>query len=168
MKPYKLRRWRWKDGELSCYFFTCARPGRTNKEESKKAQVSDDLVSRWLTGLPGPRTAIVSLLGCKPDGTSEYAFYSFYGGYDKPEKRPGRKSFREWLDQRHGAPPIQLRECPTTDFNKVPDDVLNAAAKSVAELLRQGHTVVLVDSGGDQRTSQVCRYIGAVEDSSSG
>jgi hypothetical protein len=39
MKPYKLRCWRWKDGEASSYFFTCARPGRTSKEESKKAQV---------------------------------------------------------------------------------------------------------------------------------
>ncbi len=77
------------------YFFTCARPGKTNKPDSKKASVSDEEVKRWLSVLPGPKTAIVSLLGRKPDGMSEYAFYSFYGGYDKPEKQPGRKSFRE-------------------------------------------------------------------------
>jgi hypothetical protein len=109
---------------------------------------------------------MASLLGRKPDGTSESAFYSFYGGYDKSEERPGHKSFRECLEQGCGASPIQLRAHPTHDYEKVPDDVLNAAAKSIAELLCQGHTVVLVDSGGEQRTRQVCCYMGAVEDSS--
>jgi hypothetical protein len=168
MKPYKLRRWRWKDGESTRYFFTCARPGRTSKETSKNMRVPDNVVNRWLLSLPGPRTSIVCLLGRKPDGMSEYKFYSFYGGYDKPEERPGRKSFRQWLNQQHNVPKIELREYPTTDFEKVADDMRESASQCVTELLRQGHTVVLVDSGGDQRTGQVCRYMGAAEDSSSG
>jgi hypothetical protein len=98
----------------------------------------------------------------------EYPFYSFYGGFDKAEERPSHKSFREWLDQWCDTSPIQLREHPTSDYEKVPNDVLNAAAKSITELLRQGHTVVLMDSGGEQRTRQVCCYMGAVEDSSVG
>jgi hypothetical protein len=97
---------------------------------------------------------------------SEYAFYDFYGGYDKPEEYSNRKSFREWLNQRNNVPSIELREHPTDDFEKIPDNKLQAISKSIAELLREGHTVVLVDSGGIQRTEQVCRYMGAVEDSS--
>ncbi len=166
MKPYKLRRWRWNDGESSYYFFTCARPGRTGKEESKKAKVPDIVVNNWLSGLPGPMTAIVSLLGRKPNGMSEYSFYSFYGGYDKPDEQLGRKSFREWLDLHHSASPIQLLEHPTDDFQKISDDKLSAASETIADLLHQGHTVILVDSGGQQRTYQVCHYMGAIEDSS--
>jgi len=165
-RPYRLRRWRWRDGDRVRFFFTCARPGRTSKFESKTAQISDRFVREWLRALPGPSTALVSLLGCKPDGTSEYKFYSFCGGYEKPEDRPGRQSFREWLDQWSSNEPIPLREHPTRDFDRVPDDLRVATAESIAELLRSGHTVVLIDSGGEQRTRQICDHMKAIEDSS--
>ncbi len=166
MKPYKLRRWRLADGISNYYFFTCARPGRTSRPESRWDRVEDAVVRQWLSGLPGPKTAIVSLLGCKPDGTSEYDFYSFYGGFDKPEEQSGRKSFREWLDQYQGVTPILLEEHPTEDFKRVSDEALTSTATIIRELMRDDYTVVLIDSGGEQRTGQVCRHIGAVEDSS--
>src|ERR1700758_4758628 len=96
-----------------------------------------------------------TLLGCKPDGMSEYKFYSFYGGYEKAEDQKGRKSFRESLDQWCTNDPIALREHPTRDIDRVPDDARAATAESIAELLRSGHTVVLMDSGGEQRTRQI-------------
>lgn len=99
LKPYMLKRWRLNRNPEPLWFFTCARPGRTGNPATKTSPVSDDLVRRWVSGLPGPRTAIVSLLGKKPDGTSEFSFYSFYGGFDLPSERPGCLSFENWLDK---------------------------------------------------------------------
>jgi hypothetical protein len=40
--------------------------------------VSDSIVDLWVRNLPGRETAIVSLLGVKPNsGVSELSFYSF-------------------------------------------------------------------------------------------
>ena len=167
-KPYMLRRWRTTGPPESHYFFTCARPGRTGKEESKHAPVPDDLVHRWVLGLPpGPKTSIVSLLGCKPNGLSEFSFYSFYGGYDVPAEHAGCLSFREWLDCWHGQLSILLHEHPTCDSETIPTETLDALADDINALLSAGRTVVLVDSGGQTRTGTVCKYMRAVEDSRS-
>jgi hypothetical protein len=135
---------------------------------SKIAPVSDDLVHRWILGLPGPRTAIVSLLGRKPDGTSEFSFYSFRGGFDLASDRPGCLSFQEWLDKWHGALSIVLREHPTWDYKPVPSKTLEAVSIGVHELASAGRTVVLIDSGGVTRSGMICQHMLAVEDSSSG
>jgi len=148
------------------YFFTCARPGRTGHPASKHAQVPDDLVHRWVLGLPGPKTAIVSLLGRKPDGLSEFSFYSFYGGFDLQSEHSGCLSFQEWLDRWHGDQSIVVREHPTCDFKPVPYETLEAVASDINDLLSAGRTVVLVDSGGQTRTRIVCNHVRAVEDSS--
>src|SRR2546426_9699155 len=124
IKPYMLKRWRLDTTAVPLWFFTYARPGRSGNPASKTAPVSDDLVHRWVLGLPGPRTAIVSLLGRKPDGTSEFSFYSFRGGFDLASDRPGCLSFREWLDKLHDAPSIILREPPTCDFKPVSSETL--------------------------------------------
>jgi hypothetical protein len=129
--------------------------------------VPDDLVHRWVLGLPGARTAIVSLLGRKPDGTSEFSFYSFRGGFDLASDRPGCLSLQEWLDKWHGAPSIILREPPTCDFKPVSSETLEAVSSGISELTSAGRTVVLLDSGGVTRTGMVCRHMSAVEDSSS-
>lgn len=165
LKPYMLRRWR--AATTPAYsFFTCARPGRTGDATTKVQRVPDELVRRWVLGLPGPKTAIVSLLGKKPDGLSEFSFYSFYGGFDLPSDKPGRPSFQEWLERWHPDPSISVREHPTTDFQPIPTDTLNAVAAAINELLLSGRTVVLVDSGGQTRTKVVCKHIQATEDSS--
>lgn len=166
IKPYMLKRWRLDTTQQPLWFFTCARPGRSGNYASKTASVSDDLVHRWVLGLPGPRTAIVSLLGRKPDGTSEFSFYSFHGGFDLPSDRPGCLSFQDWLDKWHGSLAIVLREHPTCDFKPVPPETVEAVSNEIRELASAGRTVVLIDSGGVTRTGIVCRQISAVEDSS--
>jgi hypothetical protein len=168
IKPYMLKRWRLDATREPLWFFTCARPGRNGNQASKTASVSDDVVHRWVLGLPGPHTAIVSLLGRKPDGTSEFSFYSFYGGFDLPADNPGRLSFQSWLDKWHGSLSIILREHPTWDFKPMSPETLEAVSNEIRELASAGRTIVLIDSGGVTRTGRVCRHISAVEDSSSG
>ena len=167
IKPYMLKRWRLATRPQPLWFFTCARPGRTKNPASKTSPVPDDMVHRWVMGLPGPRTAIVSLLGRKPDGTSEFLFYSFYGGFDLPSERPGCLSFQDWLDRSHTALSIIVREHPTCDFKPVLPKTLEAVSIDINKLASAGRTVILIDSGGVTRTGAVCRHISAVEDSSS-
>jgi hypothetical protein len=133
-------------------FFTCARPGRS---KGREGTVSDSVVDLWVRNLPGAETAIVSLLGVKPNGGgSELSFYSFYN----------RESFQQWLDRRHPERRIQVVEHPTTDFVKIPSGDLAVIAADIDRLLSAGRTVVLVDSGGETRTRQVARYMDFVED----
>lgn len=164
-KPYRLRRWRLGQGPSATYFFTCARPGR---ELGKSVSpIRDEVVDKWVHGLPKPNTAIVSLLGRKPDGLSEYSFYSFCGASDDAIERRGRPTFQEWLQQRHRDLHITVCDHPTRDFSKIPPETFAAIRADIDLLFSQGRTVVLVDSGGEIRNATVCRFLGAVEDSSS-
>lgn len=168
LKPYMLRCWRTGPSPNGHRIFTCARPGRTGNPASKHARVPDDVVRRWVLGLPSPKTAIVSLLGRKPDGLSEFSFYSFYGGFDLASDHPGHLSFQEWLDRWHGDRSIVVREHPTCDLDRKPicRETLDAVVSDINELLSTGRTVVVVDSGGQTRTGIVCKHMRAVEDSS--
>jgi hypothetical protein len=107
---------------------------------------------------------IVSLLGKKPDNLSEYDFYTFRGDQDAltyPERLP----FRDWLCREFPNRQLDLKEFPTTDFQCIPANTLSAISECVNEHLQRGRTVVLFDSGGEQRTGQVCRsHMGFVED----
>src|ERR1700686_1345544 len=136
LKPYMLRRWRIGAQSSHQYFFTCARPGRTGARESKDAPVLDDLVHRWVIGLPDPKTVIVSLLGCKPDGRSEFSFYSFFGGFDRRSEHAGRLPFQEWLTRWHEDLSIVVCEHPTCDFSLIPSDTLNAGRNDQEKLVR--------------------------------
>jgi len=163
LKPYMLKRWR-DSASNDGYFYTCARPGRTGNPESKNADVADELVCRWVKGLRGPKTAIVSLLGRKPDGRSEFSFYSFDGGFDARSDR--RLMFADWLKRWHPDLSITLREHPTCDFKTIAPETLDDIAASVRELMSAGWVVILVDSGGQTRTKAVCTHMKAIEDSS--
>jgi hypothetical protein len=164
-KPYMLRRWRIGLGPNCHHFFTCARPGRTGDPKSKNVPVPDELVHRWVLGLPGPQTSIVSLLGRKPDGRSEFSFYSFYGGFDFASEHRGRLSFQEWITKWHEDSFINVREHPTCDFKAITTQNLDAIASDIRQLLSAGRTVVVIDSGGQTRTGQVCNHLRAVENS---
>ena len=87
MEPYNLKMWKidTSQGDI-VYFHTCARPGRS---KGPKGRVSDQIVSAWISGLPGPDIAIVSLLGRKQGhkGNSEFSYYSFSGGFDTCSER---------------------------------------------------------------------------------
>lgn len=131
---------------------------------SKNAHVTDNVVHRWVLGLPGPKTAIVSLLGRKPDGLSEFSFYSFTGGFDRQSAEARRLSFREWLNE-HYKERVILCEHPTDDYQSIDHEKLAAIGADIRKLISEGHTVVVVDSGGQQRTEQVRRHLDATEDS---
>jgi len=92
--------------------------------------VPDNLVQDWVLGLPGPRTAVVSLLGRKhgAEGISEYSFYSFSGGNETNHERRNRTSFQDWLNQHHGDLDIVVRERPTNDFIPIPLETLVSVA----------------------------------------
>jgi hypothetical protein len=164
MEPYKLRRWRSTSLSHVGQFFTCARPGRS---KGARDHVPDDLVHQWVRGLPGDtHTVILSLLGRKhgQDGGSEFSFYSFCGPLDLSEERRRRPSFQEWLDRWHRKRCIQVLEHPTYDFRPVPTETLDTVASVIRSLLSEGRTVVVMDSGGETRTRQVCQHMGFVED----
>ena len=157
-----LRRWRVGDQYSSTYIYTCGRPGRS---KGKDGRVSDKLVDEWVLGLPGPKTAVVSLLGRKPDGVSEFSFYPFWGGDDTVAEHQARPSFQEWLAQNHPDLDIALRQHPTYDFQKIPTSTLEAISTDINELIYEERTVVVVDSGGVTRTEMVCTFMHATEDS---
>jgi hypothetical protein len=164
-KPYKCRRWRHGTDSYSGSLYTCARPGRTKDEESKHALVPDSVVRRWALGLPGPdEVVVVSLLGRKPDDTSEFTFYTFHGLWDTEEERRGRPSFEEFLQAAAGsARTIKVVQHPTIDFEPVPDETVAAVGVTLEEELAAARTVILVDSGGEQRTNAVCKRLGFIE-----
>lgn len=109
----------------------------------------------------GPKPTVVSLLGRKPNGMSEYWFYSFYGRLDDAEDRHGKLSFAEWLTSVH--PDVELLDQPTTDFEPVPLGTLQTIETDVRRSLRSGRTVLVFDSGGETRIGQVCRHLDASE-----
>ena len=163
MEPYRLRRWNKRSSTDRLAFYTCARPGRS---KGASDEVTDEMVYKWLQGLPrGEKVAIVSLLGRKPDGMSEFSFYSFCGAWESPEERRRRPTFAEWIVGSNQDRPMKVVEHPTVDFKQVPCETLDAVARDVHRLLEDGWTVILVDSGGETRTKQVCSHLQFVEDS---
>lgn len=69
-----------------------------------------------------------------------------------------------WVEGLPACSNIRIIEHPTTDTKPVPNDVLESVCLEVATLVREGRTVVVMDSGGESRVGQICRYIGAIED----
>lgn len=161
MEPHKLKKWKTvsSQGDIT-YFYTCARPGRS---WGQKGRVSDQMVSAWVEGLPGPDTAIVSLLGRKQGskGSSEFSYYSFSGGVDTFLERGTKPPLAEWLDTFHAERRILVREYPTYDYRPIPYERLAAIEAEVRHLISVGRTVVVVDSGGESRTGKVCQQMKA-------
>lgn len=163
-KPHNLKQWKLDTPSGTAYFFTCGRPGRENGRDGK---VSDELVHSWVLGLPGPATAIVSLLGRKSTekGPSEFSYYSFCGGLDTPEECNGRPSFQEWLDKHHKDLSILVYESPTLDYRDPPISFrdMDKIKEAIFQLISMGRTVIVMDSGGVGRTGLVCENLGATE-----
>ena len=134
--------------------FTCGRPGRAVFGR-EKVRVDDNTIDNWVNGLPqGEVVHIVSLLGRKKNGFSEFGYYPF-----RSSREPGTKpTFQEWLNDRHG-PSFVVHEFPTVDAQGIPDDVLQTAKRCVLDLIRNGNTVAVVDSMGAERTARVCEAI---------
>ncbi|SRR6266540_7378764 len=146
-EPYNLRRWAVQPGRL----FTCGRPGR-GTIGTERREVREDTITRWVNGLPtGDLIQIVSLLGRKRDGYSEFSYYPF-----RSRSEVGHEpTFQEWLDQRYG-PVFVVHEFPTVDLKDIPPDVLSAVKREVVDLIESASTVVIVDSAGSVRSKAVC------------
>jgi len=115
-------------------------------------KVPDRVVLDWTRGLPGASEIfIVSLLGKKPGGKSEYSFYSAFDGSG---------SFQDWLNNNAGRKFV-MASYPTIDLEPIERATLEAAAAEVRRLVSKGKTVVIVDSGGWSRTAAVAAALGA-------
>ncbi len=164
-EPYRLARYSWSGPLVRGLLYTCARPGRSLG--SKKATICDEMVMAWIAGIenevcsrtldtahPGDEISIVSLLGRKPTGLSEFSYYSFRGGFDKREERPDAATWQEWLNRHYGFR-YRLWEFPTEDTKPVTQETKRFVTDKILEIAQPGKIVVLVDSGGVGRTGSI-------------
>ncbi len=96
----------------------------------KQVTINDDVVVSWIAGMPSSAEEIIimSLLGRKPDGLSEFSYYSFRGGFDRSKDRPGCPTWQEWLTKRYGSK-YRVCEFPTIDTELVPEDTKSLLIK---------------------------------------
>ncbi len=118
--------------------------------------MGEDIIDLWARGLPKADVMqIVSLLGRKKDGFSEFSYYPF-----RSAREPGTKpTFEDWLNDRYRERFV-VHEFPTVDAQGIPPDVLDGATQRVRSLLKAGRTVIVIDSAGAERTARVCEAIG--------
>ena len=98
---------------------------------------------------------IVSLLGQKRDGFSEYDYYPFQGSNDVGVE----PTFQEWLDCRYGHRFV-VHEFPTVDATGLPLETVEQVGACLCRLLKDGMTVLLMNSAGAERTARVCEKMG--------
>jgi len=156
-EPCNLREWFVDHGRL----LTCGRPGRGYYAAGNLPHkgVPGHILEEWVQGLcVADCVDIVSLLGKKKNGTSEFRYYPFRSS----EESGGKPTLQSWLDaQRRGA--FFVREFPTTDYQTIPADRVSGIVSYIQKLLGDGRTVVLVDSAGAVRTKQVRDAMGATK-----
>ncbi len=151
-----LREWRAVTGSgRPGRLFTCGRPGRATYGRAKIV-VPTDVIDQWQRGLPGALVLhIVSLLGCKTTGLSEFSYYPFRSATESGTK----PTFEAWLNERYDRR-FLVHEFRTVDGQGIPGDILDAAGRGVLACLEDGRTTVVVDSAGAERTARVCETIG--------
>ncbi len=154
-EPNNLYEWRAPSESASAgRLFTCGRPGRATYETERR-RIPDDTIDRWVKGLPDAEVLhILSLLGSKKGGFSEFDYYPF-----RSSKESGaRPTFQDWLDE-HYDECFVVHEYPTVDGRGISPDVLGMVTAEIINLLKDGCTVVIVDSAGAERTARVCEKI---------
>jgi hypothetical protein len=150
-EPERLQEWRTDGGRL----FTCGRPGRATFKRAKRP-IGEGIIDLWVEGLPSVDLLhIVSLLGRKVGGLSEFNYYPFRSS----EETGTKPTFQEWLDGRYERR-FLVHEFPTVDARGIPSDVLRAVRDEVRGLVHRGETVLVVDSAGAERTARVCEACG--------
>ena len=155
-EPINLREWKRPSGvEQQGRLFTCGRPGRATYGRAKIA-VPEEIIDLWVNGLPlSDVLYIVSLLGRKTNGFSEFSYYPFRSALETGTK----PTFENWLNDRYRQR-FFVHEFPTIDARAIPLDVLQAAERQVLKCLQGHHTTVVLDSAGAERTARVCQAIG--------
>ena len=157
-EPVNLREWEPRAAAPAhARLYTAGRPGRgTPGYGLVRRAVDNAIIDRWVAGLPSAEVLhIVSLLGKKTDGFSEYAYYPFRSCLEAGSQ----PSSQDWLHQRHG-PRFLVHEFPTTDVRGIEDDLMERIGTCVRRLLHEGHTVLIIDSAGAERTARVCEQLG--------
>jgi hypothetical protein len=157
-EPVNLREWKASAVEMAAgRLFTAGRLGRgTDGYKRERRAVDVAIIDRWVAGLPAAKVLyIVSLLGRKTDGFSEFAYYPFRSCR---ESGP-RPTFQDWLNERYGDR-FMVYEFPTTDACGIEAGVMEDLKSCLTRLLREGHTVLLIDSAGAERTARVCEGLG--------
>lgn len=156
-EPINLREWKpLRSEEARGRLFTCGRPGRGTLEfGKKKILVDDDTINLWIRGLPEADVLhIVSLLGQKSNGDSEFLYYPFRSS-NESESKP---MFQKWINEQSERRFI-VHEFPTVDAKGIPREVLSAVTGHVLDLIEKEYTVVIIDSAGAERTARVCEAI---------
>jgi len=150
-EPLNLKEWPALAGQL----YSCARPGR-GTHGKKRTPVDTSVLRRWLKNLPAVGALhMISLLGRKADGMSEFVYYPFRSCEDDDDGRP---TFQEWL--RGEMTPHIVYEFPTCDRLPLqPRDARDRAVTRTRELLEAGRAVLVVDSGGVERTGALCNLM---------
>ena len=120
--------------------------------------IPNHVVVSWVEGLPLSVNVIVSLLGQKPDGSSEFKFYS----HSVAAGSNGvLASFEDWIRALVPNRPLKVVEHPTIDMQPLSTDTLIKIGATVGGCLADGDGLVIVDSGGVTRTGAVCAYLRA-------
>jgi hypothetical protein len=130
-EPANLREWA---APVSCggRLFTCGRPGRSAFGR-KKRPIDKDTIDLWVKGLPDAKPLdIVSLLGKKKSGFSEFEYYPFRSSQEAGTK----PTFQQWLDK-HYYGRFRVHEFPTVDAQGIPSDVLMAVTRYVLNLIER-------------------------------
>lgn len=158
-EPINLCEWRGvSDSPLKGHLFTCGRPGRATYGLARQL-IDVDTIDRWVSGLPQAEILhIISLLGRKTDGYSEFDYYPFRSSYEQNPKPP----LERWLEERYGQRFV-VHEFPTVDARGIPPQVLEVVQRRVHDLIEAGNTVVVMDSAGAERTARVCEAAGFVK-----
>ena len=157
-EPINLREWRPPaSAQFAGRLFTCGRPGRGTVGYGRaRKPVDDGTIDRWVAGLPKAEVLhIVSLLGRKKNGVSEFDYYPFRSSHEHGTK----PTLQEWLDRRYGQRFV-VCEFPTVDARGIEDSVLDDVKRRVLSLLDKSFTVVIVDSAGAERTARVSEDLG--------
>jgi hypothetical protein len=168
-EPYRLEKHSLKAALINGFFYTCARPGRSLGRQ--KSVVTDEAVHAWIKGINKEmqsgasgdhgikdEIAIVSVLGRKPHGLSEFSYYSFRGGFDLVEERPNCLTWQEWLTKHYGYQ-YRVYEFPTEDLKPINEDIKKRVIRAILDLVDSGTRVVLVDSGGVGRTGSIVHAV---------
>jgi hypothetical protein len=103
--------------------------------------------------MPGePPWHLVSLLGHKCNGLSEYSFYDFRASCEPDDGRP---TFQAYLDRIDEPGSSVVHEFRTVDYQPVRVPMLMEISERIWDLLQGGLTVIVFDSGGMSRVGQV-------------
>jgi hypothetical protein len=158
IEPINLREWKQSAPRSGLgRLFTCGRPGRATYGPAK-VSVSNDIIDLWERGLPAAHSVhLISLLGRKTTGLSEFRYYPFRSVTEEG----ALPTFEDWLNERYERHFV-VHEFPTTDGRGVPFAILAAAGCRALACLGSGHTTIVIDSAGAERTARLCESIGWV------